>query len=120
MRDYERIKETTIEDIIFIIYYGIITLSLIANQVERNYLKYKDPKDKENYRLLLYIIFGTATLLYIYYAYSSYQDLKNSSSEAYNLNKLSLIASILVLISGFIYLYIITKDKNISVELAFN
>ena len=51
MSDYERIIETTTEDIIFIIYYGIITLSLIANQVERNYLKYKDPKDKENLNL---------------------------------------------------------------------
>lgn len=120
MNNNERIKETTIEDIIFIIYYGIITLSLIANQVERNYLKYKNKLDKEKYRLLLYIIFGTATLVYIYYTYSSYQDLKNSTPEAYYLNELSLIASILVLISGFIYLYIITKDENISVELAFN
>ena len=120
MTDYEKIKETRIEDFIFIIYYFIITLSLIANKIERNYLTNHRPKDREKYRNLLYIIFGIVTLVYIYYTYSSYKDLKNSSIKDRYLNELSLLASLLVLISGFIYLYIINKDKEINVEIAFN
>lgn len=120
MIDYERIKETKIEDFIFIIYYLIITLSLINNKIEREYLLYKDPSDKEKYRHILLIIYIIATIVYIYYTYSSYQDLKNTSPESKKLKELSLLASILVLISGFIYLYIINKDEDISVEIAFN
>lgn len=120
MIDYERIKETKIEDLIFIIYYIIITLSLYANKIERNYIINKNNNDREKYRSLLYIIFTVATLVYIYYTFSSYKDLKNSTYEDKYLNELSLLASILVLISGFIYLYILNNDNDASVEIAFN
>lgn len=121
MIDLEKIKETKIEDIIFIIYYAIITLSLYANKIEREYLITKSKDSKEKYRTLLFIIFTTATLVYLFYTISSIEDLNNSSNqEIKRLNTLSLIASTLVLISGIIYLYIIYKDKDINVELAFN
>ncbi len=121
MIDYDRIKETKIEDFIFIIYYIIITISLYANKIEREYLIYKDDKDKEKYRHLMYIIFGIAILVYIYYLTTNIKDLNSSNDDKVNyLNKLSLLASFLVLISGIIYIYIISQDKDVSVELAFN
>lgn len=121
MIDYERIKSTKIEDLVFIIYYIIITLSLYANKIEREYLITKDKEVGEYYRKILYIIFTIATLVYIYYAYESIKEVnKSSTSEIKKLNELSLLASILVLITGFIYLYIIYKDKDINVEIAFN
>ena len=121
MIDYERIKETKIEDFIFIIYYIIITLSLIANKIERKYLIYHDNISKEKYRKLLFTIFIIVFFVYLYYTYTSIQSVKNSENDKIKyLNKLSLIASILVLISGAIYLYIIFQDEDISVELAFN
>lgn len=121
MIDYERIKSTKDEDLIFFIYYIIITLSLYANHIEREYLVTKNKEKGEKYRNTLYIIFGTATLVYIYYTIEGFKELnKSPNEEAKRLNELALLASILVLISGFIYLYIIYKDKDINVEIAFN
>lgn len=121
MIDYERMKEIDLEDYIFIIYYIIITLSIYANKVEREYLITKDIELREKYRRLLYIIFGIATVIYLYYAISSYQEVKNNNnSKDKYLFELSFFASFLILISGIIYLYIIYQDKEINVELAFN
>lgn len=123
MIEQDRINETKIEDFIFIVYYFIITLSLYANKVERAYFTYHNQKDKLKYRNLLYLIFGIAFLVYLYYVYDGIKTLREnrySDRETKYLNELSLLASILVLTSGIIYLYIISKDENISVELAFN
>lgn len=122
MIDYERIKDTRIEDFIFIIYYLIITLSLYSNKIERDYLYTGNDYDKTRYRILLYIIFGIAFLVYLYYTIDSYKTLKKVSYDDENrkLYELSFLASFLVLISGCIYLYIISNDEEARVELAFN
>lgn len=122
MIDYERIKDTRIEDFIFIIYYLIITLSLYSNKIERDYLYTGNDYDRTKYRILLYIIFGIAFLVYLYYTIDSYKTLKEVSYDDENrkLYELSFLASFLVLISGCIYLYIISNDEEDRVELAFN
>lgn len=121
MNNYDRIKETRVEDYIFIIYYVIITLSLYSNKIEREYLVTNSSEKKEEYRILLFIIFGIAFLVYLYYFISSFNSLKDcKSTHAYKLNELSTLASFLVLISGCIYLYVIFNDNDLSVELAFN
>ena len=122
MIDYERIKDTRIEDFIFIIYYLIITLSLYSNKIERDYLYTGNDYDRTRYRILLYIIFGIAFLVYLYYTIDSYNTLKEVSYDDENrkLYELSFLASFLVLISGCIYLYIISNDEEDRVELAFN
>ena len=122
MIDYERIKDTRIEDFIFIIYYLIITLSLYSNKIERDYLYTGNDYDRTRYRILLYIIFGIAFLVYLYYTIDSYKTLKEVSYDDDNrkLYELSFLASFLVLISGCIYLYIISNDEEDRVELVFN
>lgn len=122
MIDYERIKDTRIEDFIFIIYYLIITLSLYSNKIERDYLYTGNDYDRTRYRILLYIIFGIAFLVYLYYTIDSYKTLKEVSYDDENrkLYELSFLASFLVFISGCIYLYIISNDEEDRVELAFN
>lgn len=122
MIDYERIKDTRIEDFIFIIYYLIINLSLYSNKIERDYLYTGNDYDRTRYRILLYIIFGIAFLVYLYYTIDSYKTLKEVSYDDENrkLYELSFLASFLVLISGCIYLYIISNDEEDRVELAFN
>ena len=122
MIDYERIKDTRIEDFIFIIYYLIITLSLYSNKIERDYLYTGNDYDRTRYRILLYIIFGIAFLVYLYYTIDSYKTLKEVSYDDENrkLYEVSFLASLLVLISGCIYLNIISNDEEDRVELAFN
>jgi len=45
---------------------------------------------------------------------------ENDSKKKKDLTYLSMIGSILILISGFIFLYIAIKDEEINVEIAFN
>ena len=120
----KRLEEIRTEDFIWIIYIAVIFLSWISNHVERKYFINNDLKAREDYRKIMLIIFSTITVIYIYFfkdALDSLKELKlNDSKEKKILTYLSFIASLLVLISGFIYLYIIINDQDINVELAFN
>lgn len=117
----KQLKQVDIENIIFIIYYFIITLSIISNYIEKNYLLYGNEFDKQTYRKLLFIIFGTVFLIYLYYTITGIKDLQDVTvPKIKRLSELSVLANILVLISGVIYLYIIYKDQDLNVELAFS
>lgn len=117
-----RLKQIKIENFIYIIYFGIIVLSLYSNKLEKKYLIYKDENAKVKYRNILIIIFIIAVIVYIYYFYDAYKSSKHISSnrDVNKFNQLSFIASTLVLISGLIFLYIAYSDKDLNVELAFS
>ncbi len=114
----DRLKDIKIEDYIWVIYIGIIILSYYSNSLEKDYLLNNNQISKDKYRSIMVIIFSILIVVYFYFmvdAYNSY--IKNKSNE---LLYLSLIASILIFISGLIFLYIAVKDKDLNVELAFN
>jgi len=120
----ERLKALNIEDFIWIIYLGIILLSYYSNSIERKYFEYNNEEDKEKYRSIMILIFSILIFVYIYFLQDSVKSLINlkpsDSSLRKNLVFLSFIASLLIAISGFIFLYIAIKDKDVEVELAFN
>lgn len=120
----EKIKEINNEDCIWIIYIGIIILSWYSNSLERNYFKYNDLKSKEKYRESLIIIFSILIVVYLYFLKNSIKSIKNlkptDSVNKKNLTYLSFFGSLLIAISGFIFLYLAYKDKSIEIELAFN
>ena len=119
-----KLKQLKIEDFVWVIYIGIIAISWYANDLERKYFIYNDLKSKEEYRSLLMLIFSILIVVYLYFLKDSYDDLRNlsesDSDEKKFLTLLSFIASLLIAISGFIFLYIVFKDKDINIELAFN
>ena len=110
----EDIKE---ENLIWIIYIIIIILSYYANSKEKKYLLYNDEEARREYQSLLIII-------YYHFTKSSYEDILKLNSSDTNkkiiLTKASFIGTLLVLISGIIFLTIAINDENIDVELAFN
>ncbi len=120
---YERLKQLKIEDFIWIIYIGIIILSLYSNVLERKYFINNDINSKEKYRNINIIIFSILIVVYLYFvkdAYDSFKKLnKYDSEKKKNLTLLSLIGAVLIAISGFIFLYISIVDENIDVEIAF-
>ena len=120
----ERIKEINIEDFIWIIYLGIIALSFYSNSLEKKYFLNNNIDDKNKYQKIIILIFSILIIVYLYFLKSSIDSIKelksSDSDEKKLLTYLSFIASLLVAISGFIYLYIAIKDKDINVELAFN
>ena len=120
----KRLKQLRIEDFIWIIYIGIIFMSWYSNYFERKYFIYNDLESKEKYRKVITGIFVVLVIIYTYFCKDSYDDLKNlkpyDSKEKKHLTLLSFIASLLIVISGIIYLFIAIKDEDVNVEIAFN
>ena len=120
----ERLKELRIEDFIWVVYIGIIFLSWYSNNLERNYFLYKDINSKEKYRKIMILIFSILLVVYYYFLNDSVSSINNLGSnvsiEKRRLNYLSMIASLLIFVSGIILLYIAINDRDIDVELAFN
>ena len=119
-----RLKELRTEEFIWIIYIGIIMLSFYSNNLERKYFLFNDHISKEKYRKIMILIFSILIFVYFYFLKDSYKSIKqlnpNDSYKKKQLNNLSFIASLLIFISGIIFLYIAYQDNDIDVELAFN
>ena len=119
----KRIKKINIENNIWIIYLIIIGLSFYSNKLEKDYFINKNNTSKETYREINTIIFIVLILVYSYFekdAIESFFNNINKTSKQKQYDTLILIASTAILISGFIFLYIILDDKNLDSEIAFN
>ena len=121
---HKKLNQLRIEDFIWFIYIGIIFLSWYSNNLERKYFIYNDLISKKNYRETMIFIFSILIIVYFYFVKDSYDDVRNltiyDTDEKIKLTYISFIGSILIAISGIIFLYIAIKDKEIEVELAFN
>ena len=119
-----RLKQIKIENYIWLIYIFVIILSYYSNGLEKKYFLFNDNEIKEKYRETLIIIFTILLIVYFYFLKNSINDInnlkENDSEERKNLLYLSFIGSLLITISGIIFLYIAIKDEEINVELAFN
>lgn len=119
-----KLKQLDIEDFIWIVYIGIIILSLYSNVLERNYYLNKDNYCKNRYLKITQIIFSILIVVYLYFLKDSIDSIRNlKSSDSIKKKRLvylSFIASLLIAISGFIYLYISFVNDDLSVEIAFN
>lgn len=115
----EKLEDIKKENYIIIIYYILLTIYLYANYIETQYIKYGNEINKDKYRILLYIVFGTTFIITLYYTIEGIHDLKQiSNPEVKNLQELSNIANLLVFIASIIILYIIYKDKDINLEVS--
>ena len=117
-------EDIKIENIVWIIYIGIIILSWYANSKEKKYLLYKDLLSKKEYQNLLILIFTILVIIYFNFAKSGYEDILNLTSydspKKQMLTKFAFIGSFLILVSGIIYLILAILDDEIEIELAFN
>jgi len=120
----KKLEEIKIEDYIWIIYIGIIFFSWYANSLERDFFINKNEKSKDKYRNVMIVIFSVLVIIYFYFFKDSWDSFKNiykiKNKKTKDLITLSFIASLLILISGIIFLYVAFKDENLDVELAFN
>ena len=119
-----KLKQLRNEDFIWVIYIGIIVLSYYSNYLERKYYVYGDLDSKNKYRNIMIVIFSILIIVYFYFLYDSYDSLKDinnyDSEKKKRLLYLSFLASLLIFISGIIFLYIAVSDTDLNVELAFN
>ncbi len=118
----KRLNQIQIENNIWIIYLFIIGFSFYANKLEKDFFLTNNQVSKETYRKINATIFIVLILVYSYFekdALDSFKEKKKSITQQ-KYDTLSLIATTAVLISGFIYLYIIISDENLDEEIAFN
>lgn len=120
----DRLKEIKDENIVWIIYIGIIILSYYANYKEVKYILYNDEKSRKKYRDIMILIFTILVIIYYYFTKQTYINIKKlnsrDSEKKITLTYASFIGTLLVLISGIIFLSIVILDENIEVEIAFN
>lgn len=123
-RKLDRLQDIRIENYIWVIYIIIIFISWYANSKEKKFILYNDEVNRREYQNLLVLIFSILLIIYYYFTKSSYDDLNeltiNDSNKKIILTYASFIASLLIFISGMIFLTIAIMDEEIDVELAFN
>ena len=121
---FDKLKQIEVENKVWIIYIVIIVLSWYANGKEKKYLLYNDEKSKKEYQNLFILIFTILLIIYFYFTKTSYDDIKKltiyDNEKKKSLINLSFIGSLLILISGIIFLYIAIVDDEIQTEIAFN
>ena len=119
-----KLKQLKIEEFIWLIYIGIIVMSWYSNKFERKYFIYNDEKSRESYQKMIILIFSILIVVYLYFLKDSFADVKNlkpyDTDKKKKLTYLSFMGSLLIAVSGFIFLYIAIMDEEIEVELAFN
>ena len=120
----EKLKILNTEDYIWLIYIGIIFMSWYSNSLERKYFTENDIESKTKYQKIMILIFTILIVIYLYFLKESINDIKNlktwDTPKKKNLVYLSFLGSLLIAISGFIFLYISIVDDNLDIVLAFN
>ena len=120
----DKLKELRFEEMVWILYIGIIIFSFYSNSLEKHFFCYHDISSKEKYQRSLILIFSILIIVYLSFFKSSYEDILNLSDKDTSKKKklvwLSFLASFLITISGVIYLYISLQDQDLNVEVAFN
>ena len=120
----EKLNDIYVENNIWIIYIIIIIASWYANSLEKQYFLVNDIHCKNKYRQIMIKIFLILIVVYYYFLKSSLEDYHNltpkDSTNKKKLTELSVIGSLLIFVSGLVFLYIAYRDQSIDVEIAFN
>ncbi len=118
----ERLKELKSEEVIWIILIGLIFLSFYNNNIERDFLINKNKASQEKFHYIQIFIFGVATLTYLFYVFDDFKDVFSlnefSTPKKVQNTYLSLVASLSILLSGLIYIYIAIVDLELETEIA--
>lgn len=104
----EKLKRLRNEDFIWIVYFFIVIFALFSNQLDRRYLLNKDIESYRREKTINIAIFFVAFFIYLYFVLLLTEDLgamkKNFKNKKYRATFIQLIAALLFLIGGAIYL----------------
>ena len=105
----KKLKRLDREDLIWIIYFFIATFALLSNKLDRDFLLTKDYNAYKKEKIINISIFFVAFFIYLYFVMLLNSDLnnmeKNFSNKKYRSTYIQLIAALLFLVGGFIYLF---------------
>ena len=114
---FAHLKRLKNEDFIWIIYFFIAAFAIFSNKLERDYVLNKNSVAYKKSKTINIILFLVAFFIYLYFVLLFTQDLnnmeKNFNNEKYRNTFLQLIAALLFLIGGIIYLVEAISERDI-------
>ena len=114
---FARLKRLKNEDFIWIIYFFIAAFAIFSNKLEREYVLNNNNVAYKKSKTINIILFLVAFFIYLYFVLLFTQDLnnmeKNFNNEKYRNTFLQLIAALLFLIGGIIYLFEAISERDI-------
>ena len=114
---FAHLKRLKKEDFIWIIYFFIAAFAIFSNKLERDYVLNKNSVAYKKSKTINIILFLVAFFIYLYFVLLFTQDLnnmeKNFNNEKYRNTFLQLIAALLFLIGGIIYLVEAISERDI-------
>ena len=103
-----RLKQLRTEDFIWIIYFFIAAFAIISNVFEKDYILTRNSNSFKKSKTIIIVLFFIAFFIYLYFVLLFTRDLsnmeKNFNNVRYRNKLLQVIASLLFLIGGAIYL----------------
>lgn len=112
----EKLQKLKKEDLIWIVYFFIAAAALYSNYDERKYLLFNNRRAYREKKTINIIIFFIALIIYIYFVLNTTEDLNNMQPNFQNpayVNRFAqLIAALLFLIGGIIYLIVEIRDPE--------
>lgn len=114
---FAHLKRLKNEDFIWIIYFFIAAFAIFSNKLERDYVLNNNNVAYKKSKTINIILFLVAFFIYLYFVLLFTQDLnnmeKNFNNEKYRNTFLQLIAALLFLIGGIIYLVEAISERDI-------
>ena len=108
MNIFNRLQRLNNENKIWIIYFFIAAFALLANSYEKDFLLKRNINNYQKEKTIHIVIFLVAFFIYLYFVLIFTEDLnnmeKNFNNAKYRNTFLQLIAALLFLIGGAIYL----------------
>lgn len=117
MNIFNKLQRLNSENKIWIIYFFIAAFAIFSNKLERDYVLNKNSVAYKKSKTINIILFLVAFFIYLYFVLLFTQDLnnmeKNFNNEKYRNTFLQLIAALLFLIGGIIYLFEAISERDI-------
>lgn len=104
----DKLKRLRNEDLIWIIYFFIVVFAIYSNKLDRDYLTNHNPVSYKREKIINVTIFFISFFIYLYFVLLLTKDIgkmeANFSDPQYRSTFIQLIAALLFLIGGAIYL----------------
>lgn len=110
----ENFKDLEIEDLIWLIYIFLAIAALISNYYEKTSLIFNNKQYNKNSKSINITIFIITFFVYLYFVYLNWRNIKKEYLNNQNilLSQAKLIAALLFLVGGIIYLITEIQDTD--------
>lgn len=109
----DKINSLNVDDMVWYIYIFIAFAALYSNKLEKEYTLFNDKKKLTEFHTINLVVLTIAFFVYVYFIFVAFKKYNQEKSKNTIIN---VIATILLLVVGgmFLYLEIVTTDSDIN------